>query len=687
MGNAHLPEHARALILRAQIEAHDHAYYVGNAPTISDAAYDALFRELRALEANHPALLTPDSPTQQVAGKALAQFTAVRHALPMLSINTETDTTAQGATQFDARVRKALGLSDSAPQVDYIAELKFDGLAMSLRYENGRLVQAATRGDGETGEDVTHNIRTIQQIPLRLRLKTGESAPQVLEVRGEIYIALKDFAALNAQQAAQGDALYVNPRNTAAGAVRQLDPAIAATRRLRFFAYGLGEIEGWKVPDTHSATLDALQAFGLPVNDQRRACAGAQSLAQFHTDTSAIRAKLSFEIDGVVYKVDSRAQQAQLGFVSREPRWAVAHKFPAEEAISVVESIDVQVGRTGAITPVARLRPVFVGGVTVTNATLHNEDEARRKDVREGDTVIVRRAGDVIPEVVRSLPDMRPVDIDGIALHPRYCLPTVCPECGSAVVRAADEVIARCVGGLACPAQTRQAILHFAARRAMDIEGMGDKVVEQLVAEKIVNSPADLYALGVTALARLARMAEKSATNLYAAIEASKHTTLARFIFALGIRHVGETTAKDLARHFGAIEAVMDADEPALLQVNDVGPVVAASVRSFFSQAHNREVVARLIARGVHWDAPVPIPAAQNIGVSGKTFVLTGTLPTLSRDDAQAMIEAAGGKCAGSVSKKTDFVLAGEDAGSKLTKAQALGVKIIDESEFKAMLQ
>jgi DNA ligase (NAD+) len=598
----------------------------------------------------------------------------------MLSIRTETDTSDQGARAFDARMRRELKLTDSQAPIAYLAELKFDGLAISLRYEEGVLVQAATRGDGETGEDVTQNIRTVRDVPLRLM---GEPPP-VIEVRGEVFMTRADFAALNAHQAAAGLPLYVNPRNTAAGAVRQLDPTITASRKLSCFVYGLGAHEGFEVPTAQHALLDQFAAWGFCVSKAWRVCHGADELVAFYNHVAAQRSALPFDIDGVVYKVDNRHLQEQLGFVSREPRWAVAHKFPPEEALSVVELIEVQVGRTGAITPVARLRPVFVGGATVTNATLHNEDEVTRKDVRVGDTVVVRRAGDVIPEVVRSVPELRP-QADGVPLNAVYRLPTHCPECGSAVVREQGEAVARCTGGLICPAQAKQALLHFASRRAMDIEGLGDKLVDQLVDLKIVRTADDLYALGVTALAALDRMAEKSANNLFQAIEASKYTTFARFIFALGIRHVGETTAKDLARFFGTTDALMNATSEQLLQVSDVGPVVAQSVVDFFAQSHNREVVERLIARGVHWDAP-SVPTAQRSALEGKTFVLTGTLPTLSRDQAQAMIEAAGGKCSGSVSKKTDYVVAGEQAGSKLAKAQELGVAVIDEAGLRALL-
>jgi DNA ligase (NAD+) len=597
----------------------------------------------------------------------------------MLSIRTETDTTEGGARAFDARVRRELGLADDAPPVEYACELKFDGLAINLRYERGVLVQAATRGDGETGEDVTHNVRTIGQVPLRL---SAVDAP-VLEVRGEIYMRRDNFEALNAAQRERGERTYVNPRNTAAGAVRQLDSSVTASRKLSLFAYGLGEVQGWDVPATHSAMLDALAAMGLPVDARRRVVQGADGLVAFHAAMAAERDALPFDIDGVVYKVNRRALQQQLGFVSREPRWAVAHKYPAQEQQTLLRGIDIQVGRTGKLTPVAKLEPVFVGGTTVSNATLHNEDEARRKDVRVGDTVIVRRAGDVIPEVVSVVPREGP---RGEPFDLYKQLKGHCPICGAAIVREEGEVDWRCSGGISCPAQRKQAVLHFAQRRALDVEGLGDKLVDQLVEAGVIRALPDLYRLGVAALARLERMGEKSAVNLVAALERSKATTLARFIYALGIRHVGETTAKDLARHFGALDRLMNASVEHLLQAPDVGPVVAQSIRTFFDQPHNREVVEQLRAAGVHWDehdgpadtAPKPL--------AGQTFVLTGTLPSLAREDAKAMIEAAGGKVAGSVSSKTRYVVAGEAAGSKLDKARELGVEVIDEAALRALL-
>ncbi|MCK2088068.1 NAD-dependent DNA ligase LigA [Thauera aromatica] len=668
----------RAAELRAQIARHDHAYYVLDAPTIPDAEYDRLFRELQALETADPALCTADSPTRRVGGQPLAQFAPVRHRLPMLSIRTETDTEASGAWAFDARTRRELGLGEGDPEVEYAVELKFDGLAINLRYEHGVLVQAATRGDGETGEDVTANVRTVKAIPLRLR---GE-APPVLEIRGEIYLRRDDFEALNRRQAEAGDKVFVNPRNAAAGSIRQLDPAVAARRPLSFFAYGLGETVGWTLPPTHAGVLDAVAAFGLPVCAYREVVRGGAGLAGFHDRIGALREALAFDIDGVVYKVNALALQQRLGFLTREPRWAVAHKYPAQEAVTLLRDIEVQVGRTGALTPVARLEPVFVGGVTVTNATLHNQDEIDRKDVRIGDWVIVRRAGDVIPEVVAPVLERRTRELPRFVLLDKF--PT-CPVCGSHVVRGEDEAAARCTGGLFCPAQRKQALLHFAGRRAMDIEGLGDKLVDQLVDAATVKTPVDLYRLDVLALAGLERMGEKSAQNLLAAIEKSRSTTLARFIFALGIRNVGEATARDLARHFGKLDALMAAGVDALQQVPDVGPIVAKSIAEFFAESHNREVIVQLRAAGVQWQENEPATAAAG-AFAGKTFVLTGTLPTLSRDEAKALIEARGGKVAGSVSKKTHYVVAGAEAGSKLDKAQALGLAILDEDGLRALL-
>ena len=679
---------ARAAELRTLLHHHAHRYYVLDAPEIPDAEYDRLFQELQAIEAGHPELRTADSPTQRVIGAVLDGLAPVTHAVPMLSIETETDTGAAGAQKFDARVRSALELADDAPPVVYAAELKFDGLAINLRYEHGVLVQAATRGDGETGEDVTHNVRTIGQVPLRLDCV---SAP-VLEVRGEVYIGRDDFEQLNERQraliaaGAKNEKTFVNPRNAAAGAVRQLDSSMAAKRPLSFFAYGLGDVQGWAIPPTHGDLLEALQAMGLPVSGEYRIVRGADGLVGYHAAIAAKRDALPFDIDGVVYKVNERALQQRLGFKTREPRWAVAHKFPAQEQMTRVLAIEIQVGRTGKLTPVAKLEPVFVGGTTVSNATLHNEDETRRKDVRIGDTVIVRRAGDVIPEVVAVVVERRPADA-GPPFDLSMMLNGRCPACGSAIAREEGEADWRCTGGLFCPAQRKQAILHFAQRRALDIEGLGDKLVDQLVDGGVIRTLPDLYKLGVATLAALDRMGDKSAGNLVDALHKRRRTTLQRFLYGLGIRHVGESTARDLAKHFGKLDRIVNASVQQLLEVPDVGPTVAQSIRTFFDQAHNREVVEQLRAAGVHWDEHAGAQADTTPKpLAGKTFVLTGTLPNWSRDEAKALIEAAGGKVSGSVSKKTDYVVAGEEAGSKLDRARALEVVILDEAGLRALL-
>jgi DNA ligase (NAD+) len=661
----------RARALRVEIEKHNHRYYVLDAPLISDAEYDTLFRELQSLEAEHPELVTSDSPTQRVGAAPLPEFASVVHATPMLSLsNAFADEEVQ---VFDRRVREGLG---SEAEVAYAADPKFDGLAVSLSYEQGILVHGATRGDGTTGEDVTANLRTLHSIPLHLQ---GSGWPDRFEVRGEVLFWRSDFERLNARQRERGEKEYVNARNAAAGSLRQLDSRITATRPLRFFAYGVGSVKGAALPATHSALLDQLAEWGFPVAPERRRVSGLAGLLAYFAEIGRSRESLPYDIDGVVYKVDDLAAQERLGFVSRAPRFALAHKFPAEEAVTELLDISIQVGRTGALTPVARLAPVFVGGVTVTNATLHNEDEIRRKDVRIGDTVVVRRAGDVIPEVARILPEKRPLAAR------QFIMPTSCPVCGSQVVRNPDEAVARCTGGLYCPAQRKQALLHFASRRAMDIEGLGDKLVEQLVDSAVVRTPADLYRLGLLALVNLERMAEKSASNLLTAIEHSKQTTLARFIYALGIRNVGEATAKDLARHFASLDRLLAADEAQLLQVTDVGPIVAQSIRQFCSEPHNLEVIEQLRAAGVVWsegEAPVPPRGA----VVGKVFVLTGSLPSLTRDAAKELIEAAGGKVSSAVSKKTDFVVAGAEAGSKLEKARLLAIRVIDEGQLLTLL-
>ncbi|WP_297574248.1 NAD-dependent DNA ligase LigA [uncultured Deefgea sp.] len=797
----------RAEQLREELNRYAYEYYVLDQPTVPDAEYDRLFQALQALEIAYPELKTADSPTQRVGGAVLPQFLPVRHVIPMLSIRTETDVTAQGALAFDASVRKELDLGASAPEIEYAAELKFDGLAISLRYEDGVLVQAATRGDGATGEDVTQNIRTIKQIPLRLRASQGVEAaphwPKVLEVRGEVYMRRDDFEKLNARQSELGEKTFVNPRNTAAGAVRQLDPKIAAERPLSFYGYGLGAIEGWDLqPNTHSGVLDALAEFGFPVCEIREVVQGGQGLVAFHQRVAQLRDTLPFDIDGVVYKVNSLELQRQLGFRTREPRWAVAHKYPAQEALTVVEAIDVQVGRTGALTPVARLAPVFVGGVTVTNATLHNQDEIDRKDVRIGDTVVVRRAGDVIPEVVSVVIERRPmVEVSGADLfdaqlaaqYPAYRLPEQCPVCGSHAVREEGEAVTRCTGGLICAAQRKEAVRHFASRRMMDIDGLGERYIDNLVDLGYVTSLADLYRLTLDDFLAMKRRADerdgvtpesvkagqvtsKWAENLLAGIEASKRPPLARFIFALGIRHVGESTAKTLADWLGSLARIRHAPAPLLRVLPDIGSTVAAALAEFLAEPHNQQVIDDFLALGVApqgehapqpalrekltpaamlaaleipkltaarcnalarsftnladlhefslgrlQDAGLPLDVAQSLlawlatpaaqvlaqldtlraellaalpeadavaqGVlSGKTVVLTGTLPTLSRDEAKAMVEAAGGKVSGSVSKKTDYVVAGEAAGSKLQKAEELGVAVLSEADLIQLL-
>ncbi|MFC3338286.1 NAD-dependent DNA ligase LigA [Paracandidimonas soli] len=689
----------RLLALREEISRHNHRYYTMDAPIISDAQYDKLMAELLELEAAHPDLVTPDSPSQRVGSTALTAFQSVRHSRPMLSLNNGFDD--EDVTAFDKRVADTLresGLLSLAAQVEYAVEYKFDGVAMSLRYEDGLLVQAATRGDGRAGEDVTGNVRTMNSVPLRLLGK----APRVLEVRGEVLMYRGDFEALNEAQRLRGEKVFVNPRNAAAGSLRQLDPHVTAQRHLRFLAYGWGEVlgaqavsaappvQGSLLPDasagdddalpcaTHAGMLDWLSSLGFVVSEARRVVAGSEGLLDFYRRTGETRNTLPYDIDGVVYKVNSLAAQRVLGYVARAPRFALAHKFPAQEETTVILDIENQVGRTGAITPVARLKPVFVGGVTVTNATLHNENEIRRKDVRIGDTVVVRRAGDVIPEVVSPILELRP---EGAML---YQTPEQCPVCGSAVERPEEEAIARCTGGLFCRAQRKQSLIHAAGRKALDIEGLGEKLVDQLVESDRVRSLADLFTLRVEELLLLDRMGRKSAENLVAAIDKARMPPLSRLLFALGIRHVGETTARDLARHFGSMEAIIQADEEALLMVNDVGPVVAHSLQRFFSEAHNREIIDLLMERGVHPVAEAAVSASQ--AMRGKTFVLTGTLPNWTRDEAAQRILAAGGKVSGSVSRKTSYVVAGEEAGSKLEKARELGVEILDEAGLRQLL-
>jgi len=667
---------ARAKQLRREIELANYNYYVRDSPSIPDAEYDRLFRELQDLEERYPELAMPDSPTQRVGGAVRSDLPKVVHVVPMLSIRTETDSQSSGATTFDSRIRRELKLGPQEPAVEYNAELKYDGIAISLRYERGLLVRAATRGDGQVGEDVTPNVKTIRSVPLRLK---SERPPAILEVRGEIFMRREDFEELNDRQRAAAGKVFVNPRNATAGFVRQLDSRITARRPLSCYAYGLGEVEGWELPPTQSAILDALRDLGLPVSDERTVARGAAGLLEFHTRIASLRDKLSFDIDGVIYKVNSIELQARLGFVSREPRWAVAHKFPAQEEQTQVLGIDVQVGRTGKLTPVGKLAPVFVGGVTVSNVTLHNEDYIKSLDLRVGDTVIVRRAGDVIPQVVAVRTELRPKGATS------FSMPDRCPVCDSGVVQDEGEKDHRCTAGLFCPAQRKQALLHFAGRRAMDIEGLGEKLVDQLVDASLVKTPADLYRLDLNTLSKLERMAEKSAANVFEAIEKSKKTTLPRFIFALGIRNVGETTAKDLARHFGKLERLMHADATELQEAPDVGPVVAQSIAHFFGEFHNRQIITKMRAAGVHWPE-TEVPQAAKLPLSAKTFVLTGTLPNLTREEAKERIEARGGKVAGSVSKKTDYVVAGADAGGKLEKARELNVAVLDEQGLLELL-
>ena len=664
--------------LRSEIERHNQAYYVHDTPVVSDAQYDTLMRELQTLETAHPHLISTDSPTQRVGAAPLAAFGSVLHRVPMLSLGNAFEEAEVRA--FDKRVSdmlRAAGKLPAAEEVSYFCELKLDGLAISLRYEHGVLVQAATRGDGQTGEDVTMNVRTIKAIPLKLK-GVAQDIPEVLGVRGEVFMNLADFARLNAAQQVRGEKIFVNPRNAAAGSLRQLDSRITAQRPLSFFAYGWGDIGDIQL-SRHSEMLDWLESLGLPINVSQHVLArGADQLLTFYTEVGARRSKLPYDIDGVVYKVDDLNAQRVLGFVARAPRFAIAHKFPAQEATTELLGIEVQVGRTGAITPVARLAPVFVGGVTVTNATLHNETEILRKDVRIGDIVIVRRAGDVIPEVVGPVLAQRPI------FAASFVMPTACPVCGSAIEKLEDEAIARCTGGLFCPAQRKQSLIHAAGRKALDIEGLGEKLVEQLVDRGRIHSVAELFTLRAEELAEYDRMGRKSAENIIEAITQAKRPLLNRLIFSLGIRHVGETTARDLALHFGSIEALMQAQPDALLNVPDVGPVVAGSIARFFAESHNQGVVRALREQGVEPQAP---EAQRSAGLSGYTFVLTGTLPTWSREEASSQIVAAGGKVSGSVSRKTSYLVAGEEAGSKLEKATELGVAILDEAGLKALLE
>ena len=658
---------ARARALREEIDAHNYRYYVLDDPSVPDAEYDRLLRELEALEAAHPELVTPDSPTQRVGAAPQAGFDKVQHQVPMLSLANAFD--ADEVHEFDRRVREGTGLE----QVEYLAEPKFDGLAISLRYEEGLLAGAATRGDGRTGEDVSANVRTIRQVPLRLR---GEGWPATLVVRGEVYMRLADFAAMNERQLTAGEKVFVNPRNAAAGALRQLDPAITATRPLRLFCYGFGE-GGDALPDAQPEILELFRGWGFPICPEIEVVHGAEGCLQYYERMARRRTELPYAVDGVVYKVSSRRRQRQLGTVARAPRWALAHKFPAEEAVTRVEDLGVNIGRTGAVTPVARLETVFVGGAHITNATLHNEDEVQRKDVRVGDSVVVRRAGDVIPEVVRVLPERRPADAQP------FRMPVACPVCGSHIVRLEGESVARCTGGLYCAAQRKGALMHFAQRRAMNIDGLGEKLIEQLIERDLVRTPADLYGLDMAALAGLERMAERSAQNLVDALERSQATILARFIYALGMPHVGEATAVTLAAHFGALDRLRAADAEALAQVPDVGPVVAAAIREFLDEAHNGEVIEALIAAGVHW--PETQPPSGPRPLEGRTAVITGTF-SRPRDELRDALQHLGARVSGSVSRKTDFVAVGENPGSKADKAAQFGLRILDEAALQALL-
>lgn len=661
----------RAAQLRRDIEYHNYRYYVLDDPQIPDAEWDRLLQELRALEAAHPELVTADSPTQRVGAAPLDEFAEVRHRVPMLSLdNAFTDDDLRA---FDRRVRERLGTSD---EIEYSAEPKLDGLAISVTYENGVFVRAATRGDGTSGEDVTANVRTIRSLPLHLQGK----APPLFEARGEVFMPVSGFERLNAEAAKRGEKIFANPRNAAAGSLRQLDPRITAQRPLDIFFYTVGAIEGLELPALHSQTLELLRGYGLRVSPEIKRVRGAAGCLEYYAEIGRRRASLAYQIDGVVYKVDSIAAQRVLGFVSRAPRWAMAHKFPAEEALTQLREVEFQVGRTGALTPVARLEPVFVGGVTVSNATLHNMDEVLRKDVRIGDTVIVRRAGDVIPEVARVLIERRPTTTREVQL------PTRCPVCAAPVERDADAAVARCTGGYRCSAQRKERIRHFASRRALDIEGVGEKLVEQLVDAGLVETPADLYRLDAATLANLERMGPKSAENIVSALQKSKSTTLARFLFALGVRDVGEATAAALAAHFGTLEQLLTADLEGVQQVPDVGPVIARHVVEFFAEPTNREVVERLQSAGLHWPR-VEIPAAGEQPLAGLTFVLTGTLDTLQREQAEDALRALGAKAAGSVSKKTSYLVAGSDAGSKLRKAAELGIAVLDEAALQRILK
>jgi len=660
----------RVAALRREIEHHNYRYYILDDPEISDSEWDRLLQELQGLEQRYPELVTPDSPTQRVGATPTDEFAEVRHRIPMLSLDNAFS--EDDLRSFDRRVRERLGVESD---IDYSAEPKLDGLAISLTYERGVLVRAATRGDGTTGEDVTANVRTIRSVPLHLR----GTAPALFEARGEVFMPVAGFERLNAEAAKKGEKVFANPRNAAAGSLRQLDPRITAHRPLDIFFYAVGAVEGLDLPSSHGATLELLKDFGLRVSPEIRRVRGAEGCLAYYADIGRRRASLEYQIDGVVYKVDSITAQRQLGFVSRAPRWAIAHKFPAEEALTVLREVEFQVGRTGALTPVARLEPVFVGGVTVSNATLHNMDEVARKGVRIGDTVVVRRAGDVIPEVARVVLERRPKDSRDIVL------PTRCPVCSSTVERDAEAAVARCTGGYRCSAQRKERLRHFASRRALDIEGVGEKLVDQLVEAGLVESPADLYTLSLETLSGLERMGPKSAENVIAALERSKSTTLARFLFALGIRDVGEATAAALAAHFGDLEAFARADVATVQQVPDIGPVIAAHVVEFFVDESNRRVIDRLRQAGVSWPSVIKAENSPQ-PLAGMTFVLTGTLESMQREEAEDALRALGAKASGSVSKNTSYVVAGRDAGSKLRKAEELGVPVLDEDALKRIL-
>jgi len=661
----------QVLALRDTINQHNHAYYVLDDPQLPDKEYDKLVRALEALEAQHPELVSPDSPTQRVGATPLTTFNSVQHVIPMLSLSNAFD--AQEVADFEQRIEEKLATTT----VEFAVEPKLDGLAISLRYEDGVLVQAATRGDGRSGEDVTQNVRTIAAIPLRL---LGDDYPKVLEVRGEIFMSKTGFNALNQQQRAKGEKTFANPRNAAAGSLRQLDAKITAKRPLRFYAYAVGEVTGTPLASHHADMLRGLKKWGIPVTDLLDVVTGSQGCLDYYTKILAQRDHLDFDIDGVVYKVNQLSQQETMGFVSRAPRWAVAHKLPAQEALTTVNSIEIQVGRTGALTPVARLVAVEVGGVTVTNATLHNQDEITRKDIRAGDTVIVRRAGDVIPEVVRSVPEKRPDNA------PVFVFPTQCPVCAAPVSQEEGEAVIRCSAGLSCAAQRKQALQHFASRRAMDISGLGEKIIDQVIDKQLVHTPAELYQLTQDQWANLERMGEKSAIKVMKALDKSKQTTLARFLYALGIREVGESTARSLANHFYTLAAIESASLEQLQKVDDVGEIVAKNVHHFFRQPTNQQVVQQLRTLGIHWDETIPKPDDKEVMVStrftDKTVVLTGTLTQLTRDEAKQHLLDMGAKVSSSISKKTDYLIAGDNAGSKLKKAESLGVETLDEQSF-----